>query len=119
MRTALNQQIEGLTAEHNRKLQEIEFSFAERRLKTEADLISSHLSYVKEGSQEEYDWTLKSLDNQFAAELLAIRKAEQNTPTQKRALRRPQHSFRGGKQLAGRTVPAKQPAWRQALVGDT
>lgn len=76
LRTALNQQIEGLTAEHNRKLQEIEFSFAERRLKTEADLISSHLSYVKEGSQEEYDWTLKSLDNQFAAELLAIRKAE-------------------------------------------
>lgn len=78
LRTALNQQIEGLTAEHNRKLQEIEFSFAERRLKTEADLISSHLSYVKEGSQEEYDWTLKSLDNQYAAELLAIQKAEAN-----------------------------------------
>lgn len=76
LRTALNQQIEGLTAEHNRKLQEIEFSFAERRLKTESDLISSHLSYVKEGSQEEYDWTLKALDNQYAAELLAIQKAE-------------------------------------------
>jgi hypothetical protein len=76
LRTALNQQIEGLTAEHNRKLQEIEFSCAERRLKTEADLISSHLSYVKEGSQEEYDWTLKALDNQYAAELLTIQKAE-------------------------------------------
>lgn len=76
LRTALNNQIEGLTAEHNRKLQEIEFSTAERRLKTEADLISAHLSYVKEGSQEEYDWTRKSLDNQYAAELLAIQKAE-------------------------------------------
>lgn len=76
LRTALNNQIQGLTAEHNRKLQDIEFAFAERRLKTEADLISSHLSYVKEGSQEEYDWTLRSLDNQKAAELLAIRKAE-------------------------------------------
>lgn len=76
LRTALNNQIQGLTAEHNRKLQDIEFAFAERRLKTEADLISSHLSYVKEGSQEEYDWTLSSLDNQKAAELLAIRKAE-------------------------------------------
>lgn len=76
LRTALNQQIEGLTAEHNRKLEEIEFSFAERRLKTESDLISSHLSYVKEGSQEEFDWTLKSLDNQYAAELLTIQKAE-------------------------------------------
>lgn len=76
LRTALNNQLQGLTAEHNRKLQDIEFSFAERRLKTEADLISSHLSYVKEGSQEEFDWTLKSLDNQYAAELLTIQKAE-------------------------------------------
>lgn len=76
LRTALNQQIEGLTAEHNRKLQDIEFSFAERRLKTESDLISSHLSYVKNGSQEEYDWTLKALDNQYAAELLTVQKAE-------------------------------------------
>lgn len=76
LRTALNNQLQGLTAEHNRKLQNIEFSFAERRLKTEADLISSHLSYVKEGSQEEFDWTLKSLDNQYAAELLTIQKAE-------------------------------------------
>ena len=76
LRTALSNQIEGLTAEHNQKLQDIEFAFAERRLKTESDLISSHLSYVKEGSQEEYDWTLKSLDNQYAAELLTIQKAE-------------------------------------------
>lgn len=76
LRTALNNQLQGLTAEHNQKLQDIEFAFAERRLKTEADLISSHLSYVKEGSQEEFDWTLKSLDNQYAAELLTIQKAE-------------------------------------------
>lgn len=76
LRTALNNQLQGLTAEHNRKLQDIEFAFAERRLKTEADLISSHLSYVKEGSQEEFDLTLKSLDNQYAAELLTIQKAE-------------------------------------------
>lgn len=76
LRTALSNQIEGLTAEHNQKLQDIEFAFAERRLKTESDLISSHLSYVKEGSQEEFDWTLKSLDNQYAAELLTIQKAE-------------------------------------------
>lgn len=76
LRTSLSNQIEGLTAEHNQKLQDIEFAFAERRLKTESDLISSHLSYVKEGSQEEFDWTLKSLDNQYAAELLTIQKAE-------------------------------------------
>lgn len=76
LRTALNNQLQGLTAEHNRKLQDIEFAFAERRLKTESDMISSHLSYVKEGSQEEYDWTLRSLDNQYAAELLTIQKAE-------------------------------------------
>lgn len=76
LRTALNQQIEGLTAEHNRKLQDIEFSFAERRLKTESDLISSHLSYVKEGSQEEYEWKSKQLDNQYAMELLAIQKSQ-------------------------------------------
>lgn len=76
LRIALSNQIEGLTAEHNQKLQDIEFAFAERRLKTESDLISSHLSYVKEGSQEEFDWTLKSLDNQYAAELLTIQKAE-------------------------------------------
>lgn len=75
LRTALSRQIEGLTAEHNRKLQEINDSFIDRRLKTEADLIKSHLESVKKGSKEEYSWTKKSLDNQYATELFAIQKA--------------------------------------------
>lgn len=76
LRTALNNQIEGLTAEHNRKMQELELACNEHRLKTEADLISSHLGYVKEGSQEEYEWKRKQLNNQYAMELLAIQKSE-------------------------------------------
>lgn len=76
LRQALNRQIEGLTAEHNRKMQELEMAGSERRLKAEADVISSHLAIVKEGSQEEYDWKLKLLDNQYAMELLAIQKAQ-------------------------------------------
>ncbi len=76
LRTALNKQIQGLIAEHNRKMQELEMTGNERRLKAEADVISSHLGIVKEGSQEEYEWKRKQLDNQYAMELLAIQKSQ-------------------------------------------
>ncbi len=76
LRTALNRQIEGLTAEHNRKMEELEIAGSERRLKAEADVISSHLSYVKEGSQEEYEWKQRLLENQYCTELFAIKKAQ-------------------------------------------
>lgn len=76
LRTALQNQLEGLTAEHNRKLADIEVQFSERRIKAEADLISSHLAIVKEGSDEELEWKLRQLSNQYDSELLAIQKAE-------------------------------------------
>lgn len=76
MREALNNQILGLKAEHNRKLEEIEIAGSERRLKAEADVISSHLEYVKEGSKEEYEWKQKLLNNQYSAELFAIQKSQ-------------------------------------------
>ena len=76
LRKALNRQIEGLTAEHNRRIEEIEIAGSERRLKAEADVISSHLSYVKEGSQEEYEWKQRLLENQYCVELFAIKKAQ-------------------------------------------
>lgn len=86
LRTALNRQIEGLTAEHTRKLAELEIAASERRLKAESDIISSHLAYVKEGSKEEYDLKLKSLENQYQQELLTITKAEAaNTVTVEQA----------------------------------
>lgn len=73
---ALNTQKEAAEIEHRRKLEAIEEASAERRNKIEADLIASHLATVKEGSDEEYDWKLKSLQNQYDAELLAIDKSE-------------------------------------------
>lgn len=76
MRTALNRQIEGLTAEHNRKLAELEMSRMERTNKAEADFIASHLAIVEEGSAEELEWKQKALSNQYQAELLAISKSE-------------------------------------------
>lgn len=76
LRTALQNQLEGLTTEHNRKLADIEVQFSERRIKAEADLISSHLAIVKEGSDEELEWKLRQLSNQYDSELLAIQKAE-------------------------------------------
>lgn len=77
-RTALERQIQGLVAEHNRKMQELEMAGLERRNKAEADFIASRLDIVESGTQEELDWKLKALDNQEQAELLAVTKSEQS-----------------------------------------
>lgn len=76
MRTALYNQIEGLTAEHNRKIAELQISRMERANKTEADFIASHLSAVEEGSAEELEWKKNALSNQYKAELIALQKSE-------------------------------------------
>lgn len=75
-RTSLYRQIEGLKAEHERKMNDIQFSQNERRNKAEADLIQSHLDIAKVGSEEERAWRYKMLDNQYQAELLNIVKNE-------------------------------------------
>lgn len=74
---AHNRELEGLAAEHAKKLEDIEISRMERFNKAEADFIDSHLNAVEKGSAEELEWRLKDVENQRSAELLAIHKAEQ------------------------------------------
>lgn len=74
---AHNRQLEGLAAEHAKKLEDIEISRMERFNKAEADFIDSHLNAVEKGSSEELEWRLKDVENQRSAELLSIYKAEQ------------------------------------------
>lgn len=76
MRKALSQQIEGLTAEHNQKMAELQMSQIERANKAESDFINSHLAIVEKGSAEELEWRQKALSNQYQAELLSIQKLE-------------------------------------------
>lgn len=76
MRQALNNQIEGLEAEHQRKMEDIERKAADRQIKTESDLIESHLAIVEKGSEEELNWKLKALNNQYHAELNSLQEAE-------------------------------------------
>lgn len=76
MRKAINNQIEGLTVEHDRKMEELMISRMERTNKTEADFINSRLTALETGSDEELQWKLKSLDNQYHAELIALQKSE-------------------------------------------
>lgn len=76
MRKAINNQIEGLTVEHDRKMEELMISRMERTNKTEADFINSRLTALETGSDEELQWKLKSLDNQYQAELIALQKSE-------------------------------------------
>ena len=78
MRTAINRQIEGLMAEHESKMLDIQMSQKERHNKVEADIIESHLSIVKVGTEEELAWKQKQLSNQYQSELLAIVRAEQD-----------------------------------------
>lgn len=76
MRKAINRQILGLTAEHNRKMIALEMAGAERRAKANGDFITLHLEVVEEGSKEEYEWQKKALESQRALELLALDKRE-------------------------------------------
>lgn len=76
MRTAINRQIEGLTAEHNSKMKELQTAQIERTKKAEADFIASHLAIVEKGSAEELEWKQKSLSNQYYMELIELKKSE-------------------------------------------
>lgn len=76
MREALNNQLEGLAAEHNRKMADIEFSQLERRNNAETEMIESRLSIVEKGSADELDLRLQALDKQYKAELIKIQKSE-------------------------------------------
>lgn len=76
MRTAINRQIEGLTAEHNSKMKELQTAQIERTKKAEADFIASHLAAVEKGSDEELEWKQKQLSNQYYMELLELKKSE-------------------------------------------
>lgn len=83
---AHNRQLEGLAAEHAKKLEDIEIARMERLNKVEADFIDSHLNAVEKGSAEELEWRLKDVENQRNAEYLAIEKAEKShTITTKQA----------------------------------
>ena len=87
MRTALNNQIEGLEAEHQRKLHDLEIAGMERRQKADADFIALHLEAVEEGSAEELEWKKKALMNQRAVEYMELYKAERDkTLTAEQAL---------------------------------
>ncbi len=78
LREALNNQIQGIEAEHQRKLADIQASQIDRANKAEADFIALHLSMVQSGSQEEFEWKMKALSNQYNAELAALVKSENN-----------------------------------------
>lgn len=87
MRTALNNQIQGLEAEHQRKLHDLEIAGMERRQKADADFISLHLETVEEGSAEELEWKKKALMNQRDVEYMELYKAERDkTLTAEQAL---------------------------------
>lgn len=75
---ALQNQIEGLDAEHQQKLYDIEQSVSSRRLKAEQDYIESWLAIVEKGSDDERKYRYDLLNNQYRQELLAIQAAEDN-----------------------------------------
>lgn len=78
MRDALNNQIRGLEAEHQRKMDDLEIAGMERRQKADSEFISLHLGTVKEGSEEELEWKRKALKNQRDMEYLSISKKERD-----------------------------------------
>ena len=87
MRTALNNQIEGLEAEHQRKLHDLKIAGMERRQKADADFIALHLETVEEGSAEELEWKKKALMSQRDMEYMELYKAERDkTLTAEQAL---------------------------------
>ena len=87
MRLALNKQIQGLEAEHQRKLHDLEIAGMERRQKANANFIALHLETVEEGSAEELEWKKKALMNQRDVEYMELYKAErEKTLTEEQAL---------------------------------
>lgn len=75
---ALQNQIEGLNAEHQQKLYDIEQSHLSRTYKVQQDLIESRLAIVEKGSERERQLRYDLLSNQYQQELLAIQAAEDN-----------------------------------------
>lgn len=75
---ALQNQIEGLDAEHQQKLYDIEQSNLSRTYKAQQDLIESRLAIVEKGSERERQLRYDLLSNQYQQELLAIQAAEDN-----------------------------------------
>lgn len=75
---ALQNQIEGLDAEHQQKLYDIEQSHLSRTYKAQQDLIESRLAIVEKGSERERQLRYDLLSNQYQQELLAIQAAEDN-----------------------------------------
>ena len=75
---ALQNQIEGLNAEHQQKLYDIEQSHLSRTYKIQQDLIESRLAIVEKGSERERQLRYDLLSNQYQQELLAIQAAEDN-----------------------------------------
>lgn len=75
---ALQNQIEGLNAEHQQKLYDIEQSHLSRTYKAQQDLIESRLAIVEKGSERERQLRYDLLSNQYQQELLAIQAAEDN-----------------------------------------
>lgn len=74
MRTAINQQIQALTTQHERTLTSLEQSEMERRIKVSSELLQSKLSIVKKGTQEEETLRYDSLAVQHYQEIDAINK---------------------------------------------
>jgi len=74
MRTAINQQIQALTTQHERTLTSLEQSEMERRIKVSSELLQSKLSIVKKGTQEEETLRYDSLAVQHQQEIDAINK---------------------------------------------
>lgn len=75
---ALQNQIEGLNAEHQQKLYDIEQSNLSRTYKAQQDLIESRLAIVEKGGERERQLRYDLLSNQYQQELLAIQAAEDN-----------------------------------------
>lgn len=78
MRTALNNQIEGLEAEHAKKLREIENTEFERRLNAQESFINSRIEASISGTKEELDANLELLKVQQSREYLEIKNQEEN-----------------------------------------
>ncbi len=78
MRSALNNQIQGLEAEHQRKLEDLEIAGMERRQKAYADLIALHLEVAEDGSEKELEWKKKALNSQRDMEYMELYKAERD-----------------------------------------
>lgn len=78
MRISLQNQIEGLEAEHQRKLKDIEIAGMERLQKANSDFMGLRLETAEEGSAEELELKQEALKTQRDMEYIEIYKAERD-----------------------------------------